>query len=112
MQQILAVGGEFNKYFAMILVVVPAFHCPAFHQTIHEFSSAVMAKAKPVGKRLNSRTNSLRQSLDRKQKLMLLGFNALGSGRFLAEAKELTDATPEFRKLPVARNRDILAVPI
>jgi len=31
MQQILAVGGEFNKYFAMILVVVPAFHCPVFN---------------------------------------------------------------------------------
>jgi hypothetical protein len=25
------VGGEFNKYFAMILVVVPAFHCPVFN---------------------------------------------------------------------------------
>jgi hypothetical protein len=71
-----------------------------------------MSKVKPVGKRRDSRTNSFRQSLDRKQKLMLLGFNAFGSRCFLAEAKELADATPELRELPVARNRDILAVPI
>ena len=110
MQKILAVRGEFNKYFAMVLIVVPAFHCPVFHETIHEFYSAVMMKAKPVGKRRDGRANSFRQSLDRKQKLMLLGFDALESGCFLAEAKKLTDATPKFRELPVARNRDVLAV--
>jgi hypothetical protein len=109
-QQLLAVRGEFNQYFATVLITGPAFHCPMFYQAIHKLYSAVMAKAKPVGKSRDGRTSTPRQSLDRKQKLMLLRFDALRSGGFFAEVQELTDAIPEFGELAVTRNRDILAV--
>jgi hypothetical protein len=109
-QQFLAVRGEFNQYLATVPITGPAFHCPMFHQAIHKLYSAVMAKAKSMGKSRDGRTSTPRQSLDRKQKLMLLRFDALRSGGFFAEVQKLTDAIPEFGEPAVTRNRDILAV--
>ncbi|MGH9664285.1 MAG: hypothetical protein ACRD9L_07675 [Bryobacteraceae bacterium] len=43
--------------------------------------------------------------------MVLLGFDALGSGGFFAEVQELADAAPEFRELAVTGYRNITVVP-
>ena len=64
---------------------------------------AVQAKAELPRKCGYRGTSVLRQALDRQQKLMLLGLDALGAGRFLAKVEELPDAAPELSQPAKAR---------
>jgi hypothetical protein len=108
-QQLFAVGSEFNQDFTTILIAVPAPYSAVFHQAVHQLHRAVMTKAKSLGKCCDGGTSSLRQAFDRKQELVLLGLYGAGSGSFFAEVQELTDAVPEFSELPVTRSRNISA---
>jgi hypothetical protein len=104
------VGGEFNQDFTTILITGPAPHCSMFHQAIHEFHGAVMTKTKSLGKCCDGGTSSLRQTFDRKQKLVLLGLDSTEPGGFFAKVQELTDAVPKFSELAVTRSGNISAV--
>jgi hypothetical protein len=97
-QQGFAARREFHEHFAMIQVAVLSTYGAEVHQAIDQLNRAVMAKTKQVGERSNRRTRAFRQSFHCEQKLMLLGFNALGAGRFFAEAQKLADAVPKFGK--------------
>jgi hypothetical protein len=96
MQQSLAVRCKFHKHLATILVALPALQGALVNETIHKFHGTVMAKAELLGECRNSRTSAPGQALDRQKKLMLLGFDTFGTGRFLAEVQELTDVVPEL----------------
>jgi hypothetical protein len=98
MQQGLAVRRKFHEYFAMILVPVSALQSALNNETIYKFHRAVMAKAELLGECGNSGTSALGQALDREEKLMLLGFDTLGAGRFLAKVQELPNTVPELSK--------------
>ena len=102
MQQCLAVRRKFYEHFAMILIPVPASHGAPVNDTIYKFHGAVMAKAELMGERGYSGTSIPWQALDCQKKLMLLGFDALGAGRFLAKMEELPDTVPELGKPPKA----------
>ena len=101
---------EFNQDFTTILIAGPASYRAMFHQAVHKLHGAVMTEAKSLGKCCDGGTDSLGQSFDGKQKLMLLRFDGLGSSGFVAEVQELTDAVPEFSELAVTRSRNISAV--
>jgi hypothetical protein len=103
------VGSEFNQDFTTILIAVPAPYCAMFHKAVHQLDGAVMTKAKSLGKRRDGGTSSFGQPFDRKQKLVLLGFDGPGSGSLFAEVQELADAISEFSELPVTGSRDISA---
>jgi hypothetical protein len=106
-QQILAVRRQFNQYLTMVLITRAASHCPVFHQAIHQLHRAVMAQAKPLGKRRDAWPSSRRQPFDGEKNLMLLWFEAYGSRGFFAEMQELANPIPEFRKLAISRQRNV-----
>jgi hypothetical protein len=102
MQQGFAVRRELHQHFTMILISVSALQRALVNETIYKFYGAVMAKAELLGKCGNSGTIALGQAPERQKKLMLLGFDALGAGRFFAKMQELPDTVPKLSKLAKA----------
>jgi hypothetical protein len=98
------VRGEFDEYFAPVLIAVSPFYRAMIDQTVNEFDCTVMTQTQPLCERANGRTHARRHAFQREKKLMLLRLNALGTRGFFAEMKELADAVPEFSKLAVTRN--------
>lgn len=102
MKQSLTAGRKFHKHLATIRTPVPAPQSTLVHKTIYKFHRTVMAKAELLRERSNSGMSTPRQALDRQEKLMLLGFDALGMSRFLTKVMELTDTVSELSKPPKA----------
>jgi hypothetical protein len=103
MQQSFAVWRKFHEHLAVILISEPTSQGALVNETIYKLHSTVMAKAELPGERSYSRTSAPGQALDRQKKLMLLGFDTFGTGRFLAEVQELTDSVPELSEPPKTR---------
>jgi hypothetical protein len=98
MQQCLAAGCKVHEHFGLILISVPAPHGVPINDTIYKLSRAVMAKAELMGERGHGGTSVPSQALNGQEKLMLLGFNTLGAGGFLAKMHKLRDTVPELSK--------------
>nr|WP_251106451.1 hypothetical protein [Alloacidobacterium dinghuense] len=102
MQQGLAVRRKLHQHFTMIVVPRPTSYGALVNKTIYKFYSTVMANAELLRKCGNRGTSALGQALECQEKLMLMGFDTLGTGRFLAKAQELPDAMPKLSKLAKA----------
>jgi hypothetical protein len=96
MQQVLAVRREFYQDLAMIIISVPAPQCTALNQTIDKFHRTVMAKAELARERSNRGADALGQTFDGQEELMLLRFDAPGSGYLLAGMQELPNTMTEL----------------
>lgn len=86
----------------MIVIPVSALQGALVNEAIYKFHGTMMAKAELPRKCSNSRMIALGQALERQEKLMLLGFDTLGAGGFLAKVQKLPDTVPELSKLAKA----------
>jgi hypothetical protein len=109
MQQFLTMRGKFYEHFPAVFLTVPTRDRSAIHEAIDQFNGTVMAQTEPFRKRPDGRTAPLRQSFYGQEDLVLMWFDALRSGRFLAQVLEVANAIAELRKLPVSLGRDLIA---
>jgi hypothetical protein len=86
---------------------VPPLHGAPLFKSIDEFYRTVMAEIKLLGEGSDRRTGISRQTLYRKEKLVLPGLDPLRTGDFFAEVQEFADTPAEFRKLAIAGCRNI-----
>jgi hypothetical protein len=96
MQQHFAVWGQLDQHFAMILIARPALQSSAFDQPADQLDRTVVAQTELLRDCRHGWTRAGWQALDGEQKLMLLGFDALGTGGFLTEVQELPDTMAEL----------------
>src|SRR5690242_19810219 len=102
-QQYLTTLSEFDENLATVLVAVtPPYHS-ADHQPIDEFHRAVVPQTQLLRESGDSGTRAAGQAFYGKQKLMLVRFDAFGTGSFFAEMQELPNAAPELGELAKAR---------
>jgi hypothetical protein len=93
---------EFYEHFAMILIPVSTPQGVVVNETTDKFHRTMMAKAELLRECRNSRTSSLGQALHSQKKLVLLGFDAFRTSRFLTKVQELPDTAPKLSKLAKA----------
>jgi hypothetical protein len=98
-QQHFSVWRELNQHFTVVLIAGPAPQRSALDQPINQLDRTVVTKAELLRNGPHRRARAGRQAFDGEQKLVLLGFNALGAGGFLAEVQELPDTVPELGQL-------------
>jgi hypothetical protein len=99
MQQSLAVRRDFYQHLAMVIISVPAPQGTAFNETVDKLHGTMMAKAELARERSNCGADTLGQSFDGQEQLMLLRFDASGSGDLLAGMQELSNAVTELGEL-------------
>lgn len=102
-QQRLSKGRQPDQNFAMIFIAGSALQGSAFDQSINQLYRTVMPKTQLLRDRRHRRTCAAGETLDGKQKLVLLRFNSLGTGGIFAEVQEFPDTVTELGQLAKAK---------
>jgi hypothetical protein len=99
MQQGFAVRRQFYQHLAVVIISVPAPQGTALNEAVDKLHGTVMAKAELARERSNCRADTLGQTFDGQEQLMLLRLDASGPGYLLAGMKKLPDAVTELGEL-------------
>ena len=107
MQQFLAMWSQFNQYFTMVLITMPASTAPCSTRRSTKLYRAVMAQAEPLREGGDGGPSSRRQPFDGEENLMLLWFDAFRPSSFFAEMQKLADPIAELGELAIPRHRNV-----
>jgi hypothetical protein len=68
-------------------------------QPIYQFDRGVMSQGETIRQLANGRLGTIGQAFQRQQRLVLLRLDAMLSGLYLAELKEMPELVPELSQL-------------
>ena len=89
-KQFFTIGGKDQLNLAAICTITPSPHEAPFRQPVYQFHRAVRLNLKAIRQRPHARTDTLRQSLQSQQELVLVRLHAGLASCLFAEVQKLT----------------------
>ncbi len=104
-QHLFSLWGEVDENPSLISLIPTALDETALNEPIDQLDGAMMRELEPLGQRADGRFPSLRQTLDGKEQLMLLGLKTRSSCRLLAEAEKAAKLIAKFGSCLILSDR-------
>ena len=96
---------EFDEDLASVDECAAPPHEPPLRQAVDQLDGAVVVHLEPLGQLADRRVPAPREALHGEQELVVLGLEAGGTGRLLAESEEPADLVAELGQGPVGGRR-------
>jgi len=96
-----------NQNLTPVFRIGPTFDESGSFQPVGQLDNRVVPQNQPVRQLADGGPSSLRQPLERQQRLMLLGFEMVLAGLKLAEMQELPELKSKFRQILIIGYGDV-----